>query len=251
MNLASDIERVIKEVTMKANRLDLFRNPLVGYSSPDDPLFNRVKEVTSFCHLKPKDLFAEAKTVVSFFIPFSRKVIEANREAAEVAEEWAICYLASNQLCADIETELIACLSAKRIKAAAVPTHHDYNPETVQGDWSHKSAAYIAGLGRFGLNRMLITPAGSAGKLGTLFISETVPAGRPIASELHPDLMCDDCGYCVRNCPVKALDSNGFDRHKCNGWLLRVSEKFTYLGFCDICGKCNVGPCAIKESLVK
>ncbi len=40
--------------------------------------------------------------------------------------------------------------------------------KTMACAWSHKSAAAIAGLGSFGLHRMLITDAGCAGRCGSL-----------------------------------------------------------------------------------
>lgn len=247
MTLASIIEKVIAETTLTADLEGFYREPLVGYSSPSDPRYLEIARITGWPCLHPLEMMAEAKTVVSFFIPFSSKVIEANRHSEQVAEAWAASYLHSNQLIVELEQKLAGQLSLMNIKTAGVPGHYDYDPETIQSSWPHKSAAFIAGLGSFGLNRMLITPRGCAGKLGTLFISEEITPSPPFSEEFCLFLKNKKCRYCLKNCPRQALSENDFDKFKCNDHLLLVAESFMNLGFCDICGKCNVGPCAILD----
>lgn len=247
MSLSADIEKAIAEITAKADSEGFYREPLVGYSSPSDPRYLDISRLTGWPCLHPLEMMADTGTVVSFFIPFSKKVVEANRRSEQVAETWAASYLHSNQLILQLEKELIALLKPMNIKAAGVPERYDYDPTTIQSAWPHKSAAAIAGLGSFGLNRMLITQRGCAGKLGTLFISEEIPPSPPFNGELCLFLKKGRCGHCLKSCPQQALSERHFDRFKCNERLLRVAESFRHLGFCDICGKCNVGPCAIME----
>jgi hypothetical protein len=52
---------------------------------------------------------------------------------------------------------------------------HNFNEEDLTAGWSHKSVAFVAGLGTFGVNRMLITPAGCAGRFGSMVISAEIP----------------------------------------------------------------------------
>jgi len=45
--------------------------------------------------------------------------------------------------------------------------------------WSHKHLAHLVNLGRFGIHHMLITPAGSTGRLGSL-VSEAELGDHPL-----------------------------------------------------------------------
>ncbi|UQZ90600.1 iron-sulfur cluster-binding protein [Deltaproteobacteria bacterium Smac51] len=128
-----------------------------------------------------------------------------------------------------------------------MPPAANYDDVALRASWSHRSAAYIAGLGRFGLNNLLITASGCAGPLFTLFISVELEPGRPMSEELCLNKKGGQCGCCLKHCPQKAFSQGGsFDRFKCHERLLEVSGDFNYLNrLCDVCGKCSIGPCAL------
>lgn len=101
-----------------------------------------------------------------------------------------------------------------------------------------KLLCYLAGLGSYGKNNLIITP-----KYGT-----NIVIGEIITDEVYhhekrivPDL-CLDCDLCVKKCPTKALD-NGFNRQLCLSYLTQypskdysLYDKLTDLAVgCDIC----------------
>ncbi|MCL2549088.1 MAG: epoxyqueuosine reductase, partial [Symbiobacteriaceae bacterium] len=98
-----------------------------------------------------------------------------------------------------------------------------------------------------------ITPAGCAGRFGSVLLSQALAADeRPDANkEKEPCAWFREgsCRFCITNCPTGALTEAGIDRHLCNDHLLKISEGFTDLGLCDVCGKCAIGPCAISHSI--
>jgi epoxyqueuosine reductase QueG len=51
---------------------------LVAFADADDKLFRKFKEIISKSHATPKELLPEAKTVVSYFIPFSKEIALGN-----------------------------------------------------------------------------------------------------------------------------------------------------------------------------
>jgi epoxyqueuosine reductase QueG len=57
------------------------------------------------------------------------------------------------------------------VRSAAAAAMHNCDPATLTCPWSHKSVAVIAGLGSFGLHRMVITDAGCAGRFGSPVIA--------------------------------------------------------------------------------
>ncbi|WP_148136800.1 epoxyqueuosine reductase [Candidatus Formimonas warabiya] len=246
MDLRNEIVSVIKNEVLGSGKEELFREPLVGFASADDPLFSKLAEIVGPEHVHPKDILESAKTVVAFFVPFSKRIVLENRKSPEVSPEWANIYLVANALINDISKKLIEHLAGKGIEGGTIKATHTFDEKTLQAGWSHRSAAYIAGLGRFGLNRMLITPVGCAGRYGSVVISEKIaPDPRP-QEELCTYFINGQCGFCINNCPTQALKVDGFDRHKCYAHLLEVSKRFSDLGgLCDVCGKCVVGPCAI------
>lgn len=246
MNLRNELVALIKNEVLHSKKAEsLFREPVVGFASAEDPLFSTLAEIVGPEHVHPKDILPSAKTVVSFFIPFSKRIVLANRKGPEVSSEWANVYLDANALINDLSEKLVDHLADKGIEGGTIKATHTYDEKTLKAGWSHRSAAYIAGLGRFGLNRMLITPVGCAGRYGSVIISEEIAPDRRPEEERCTYFINGQCNFCINNCPTQALKVDGFDRHKCNAHLLEVSKKFSHLGLCDVCGKCVVGPCAI------
>jgi epoxyqueuosine reductase QueG len=242
------IELVVRSVAESEDR-ELFRKPLVGFSAADDPLYMQLKEIVGSEHLSPQDILPATKTVLSFFIPFSKGVVLSNRKQQSVSTLWAESYLKANSLIGGISEELISYLEGKGIAASSVKATHNFDEKTLKSGWSHRSAAYIAGLGKFGVNRMLITQVGSAGRYGTVFISHQIPADTRPEKEYCIYYKKSSCLVCVNSCPVNALKCDSFDRFKCYDRLLENSQQFSALGHCDVCGKCAAaGPCAIIDN---
>ena len=243
--LKTELIRFVCDGVQNSEDRNLYREPLVGFASVDDPLFLRLPEVVGKHHIQPQDLLPGARTVMAFFIPYVPSIVSANREAEPVAREWAEAYLKTNALINSICGGTVAFLAEKGIEAKAVPATHSYDPKTLLAAWSHRSVAFIAGLGRFGLNRMLITVKGCAGRYGSLVLSADVTPDKRSDEEFCMGLKTGKCRYCLDVCPVGALTPDGFDRQRCNARLLENGKHFTEPGLCDVCGKCAVGPCAV------
>lgn len=248
MSLKEELTEYIVRSVAESEDREFFRKPLVGFSAADDPLYMQLKEIVGPEHLSPQDILPGAKTVLSFFIPFSKKVIVSNRKQQSVSTLWAESYVKANALIGEISERLISYLEDKGIPAATVKATHNFDEKTLKSGWSHRSAAYIAGLGKFGVNRMLITKVGSAGRYGTVFISRQIPADTRPEEEYCIYYRKGGCLVCVNSCPVNALDLHSFDKFKCYDQLLKNSQHFTALGYCDVCGKCAAaGPCAFID----
>jgi len=112
--------------------------------------------------------------------------------------------------------------------------------------------AAIAGLGSFGLHRMLITDAGCAGRFGSLVVDvalEPTSAPGALLRERCRYFYDGSCKVCVERCPTGALTEARLDKHRCYEWLLQVADHFHELGLADVCGKCATGPCAFKPTV--
>lgn len=252
MELAEFITSTICREVAEAGTITGYRDPLVGFAAADDPRFPDLRRVAEPTHMLPQDLVPDARSVISFFLPFDYGVVEANAQHQEkVAHEWAEAYVETNALIGRITTHLTESLAERGIRATAEPATHNFDPISLVSRWSHKSIAVIAGLGSFGLHHMVITDSGCAGRFGSLVINAELPISPP----RDPKERClyfhdGSCLECILRCPVDALDERGYiDKQRCYRHLLGVSREYQYLALADVCGKCAIGPCSFESAV--
>lgn len=248
--LADFVISAVRRQVDEAGTVTDYRAPLVGFAAADDPRFRDLQGAVP-SHRMPEDLLPNARTVIAFFLPFERWVVDANSKYLEkVASEWATAYVETNALIGRITTHLIGALAQWGIAAVAEPATHNFDPVSLTSSWSHKSVAVIAGLGGFGLHQMVITDAGCAGRFGSLIIDAELPIAPTAAKERCLFYHDGSCRVCIERCPVKALCANrSIDKQRCYKHLLTVARAFEHLGVVDVCGKCVVGPCALQSAV--
>ena len=257
--LADFIIATIKQQVTRAGAVTAYREPLVSFADADDPQFTELRQVAEPTHMLPQDLLPGARSVVSFFVPFGRQIVRANsRRKDRVAREWAVAYVETNALIGRITAALIELLAERGVRAAAEPATDNFDPETLISRWSHKSVAVIAGLGSFGLHHMVITDAGCAGRFGSVVIDAALPVHRREVKERCLYYHDGSCVFCVSRCPIGALDEDqGIDKQRCWARCLEVARtlvqgprKYADVGRAEVCGKCAMGPCALKNPVV-
>lgn len=154
--IRGEIERFVSAYRGEEGGEAIWRRPLVGFASARAPLFARLKSVVSETHALPTDLLDEAVTVVAFFIPFTKALAASNKKGELASREWAVAYIQTNQLIHDISVHMKAFLQRQGFPTHVMPATHNFDPKKLISDWSHRHVAFIAGLGRFGFNNMLI-----------------------------------------------------------------------------------------------
>lgn len=219
--------------------------PIVRFAAADDPLFQQLKVAVSPTHALPGDLLANVRTVISFFLPFPKSITATNSKERLSSPEWAISYLETNELIKELGLHLQEFFGKFGAEVVTIPATHNWIKETLISNWSHRHVAVIAGLGRFGLNNMLITAQGCCGRIGSLLTSAAIePDPRP-AEEACLYKYDGSCKKCVRKCVNEALFEDSFDRFKCYDQLLKNVEKHQTVGYADVCGKCLAAvPCS-------
>lgn len=226
--------------------------PLVGIASASDRLFSELKRVATPSHVLPADLLGDARSVIAFFLPFERSVGLSNISGDVASTEWATAYLETNELIRDVCAHTKGRLEAAGHAAAVTPPTHDSDEATLTSAWSHRHVAFVAGLGRFGLNNMLITQAGCCGRLGSIVTSLELEPDRRPTTEACLHRYDGSCHRCVTRCVGDALFTDRFDRRSCYDVCLRNERVHAALGSADVCGKCLVAvPCAFVDPVAR
>ncbi|HYA42017.1 MAG TPA: epoxyqueuosine reductase [Syntrophobacteraceae bacterium] len=244
--LEHEIQNAISRWRRENAGMDFWRQPLAGVASANDPLFERLRLVVDPAHAAPFDILPSAKSVVLYFVPFQRWVGEENdRSGFYTARSWAECYTATNQLIGAVNQYLQDFLEKEGFEATTTPATHNFDAEKLVSRWSHKHLAYIAGLGTFGRNHLLITRAGCCGRLGSFVTSmELPPSSRPQEEWCLVKKGCR-CSACISKCVYGALREDCFDRHACYRQCLLNDAIHGDLPLVDVCGKCGCNvPCS-------
>ena len=225
-----------------------WKEPLVGFASASDLLFGTLKGSASPIHRLPGDFLPGARTVIAYFIPFSPDINLSNVEGRYSSLEWCTAYLETNEMILQLNMYLNTWFDSKGYRGVVLPATHNWDVEKLISDWSHRSVAYIAGLGTFGRNNMLITEKGCCGRFGSFITSAPIPADTRVPGEACLYKHNGTCGVCVKRCPNKALTLDTFDRFACYDMLLENGRRNGDIGNTDVCGKCLVGlPCSERN----
>jgi epoxyqueuosine reductase QueG len=247
------IERVIKDFVVSYPRKKkvqtLWREPIIGFSAARDPLFEQFKEIVRPTHVTPPELLPGAKSVVAYFLPFSKTLHEENFEAeVHCSRSWAVAYVETNQLIADINDHLKVQLELKGYRAALIPPTRNFDEETLMSDWSHRHVAYAAGIGRFGFHNLLITEKGCTGRLGSMVTDLALEPSRRPEEEFCLQKAGTECLKCVERCQYDALFADAYDRHACYRQCLANDRYHDDLDLTDACGKCSaMVPCSVTN----
>lgn len=151
----------------------------------------------------PQSIYPETRTVIVIGLPVSLPIVET---APSIY--YQELYKTVNSMLDSKAFEIANFLNEKGFSSI-------YLPRDGYGDiriliekpfafFSHKHAAYLAGLGSFGHNNVLLTPQyGPRVRFTSIFTSAGIEPD-PIKCE---DL-CIHCLLCVKNCPVGAIPEN-------------------------------------------
>ena len=244
---------IAKETAISDNvvGMKIFEAPIFAFGSADDEYFTRLKEPSIIGNhfLLPTDWLSQAKTVISFFLPFSEEVKKGNRrDMSWPSAEWLHGriegQLLLNELSKFLKSELInagyksiAPALDERFRANSGST----DPEAkFTSNWSERHVAFICGQGTFGLSKGLITKKGMAGRLGSVITELYLSPDKREYKNIYE--YCSMCGKCIKNCPVNAISvENGKNHALCSGFLDETAQKYKpRYG----CGKCQIDvPC--------
>ena len=141
--------------------------PLLA-TAPVDSRFDQLPQIAADDHVLPRDLLTGARSVIVFFIPFKKDLVKENRQGDRPCRNWGRAYVQTNDLIGRLTQALGDLLAERGLKSGLTPATHNFDEIKLMARWSHKHLAHLVNLGRFGIHHMLITTAGSTGRLGSL-----------------------------------------------------------------------------------
>ncbi len=226
-------------------------------SAQIDHRFDSLPQIAFHRHMHPNDLLSTARSVTVFFIPFKRALLKENRAGDRPCRNWGVAYVQTNDLINRLGEVLEKFLAQKGYKSGLTPATHNFDEKELMARWSHKHLAHLSNLGRFGMHHMLITPAGCAGRLGSM-VTEAQLGDNPLMNTEEACLQKagQECGKCIEACPVDALNKKGFERRRCWNRLNENNQILNYFsdlpGTIDVCGKCvSLMPCSFTNPVLK
>ncbi|MCK8823628.1 epoxyqueuosine reductase [Fuchsiella alkaliacetigena] len=242
------INQYVKEYSERKEIESKWREPIVKFANANDEMFIKLKEIVSPTHALPEDFLDDAKTVIVYFLPFDESVVNSNLKGKYSSEEWAKAYIETNQLILNLNNHIKKKLSDLDYRSTIIPATHNFDEGSLISDWSHRHVGYIAGLGKFALNNMLITDKGCCGRIGSIVINLKIKPSQRVNNEYCLYKSKEICKKCVQRCVNNALKVDSFDSHKCYEILLYNDELHSDLELTDACGKCCVNlPCSFTN----
>jgi len=178
----------------------------------------------------PEDLLRGARSVIVMAI----NLLDASLESAP-NREYSITYNVANRELDQIAFRVARFLQDKGYRALQVPASPPYDISSKMGDLSHRHAGYLAGLGVFGKNSLLLSPKfGPRIRLVSVITDASLIADEPLDIDL-----CKDCDMCIRACPARALKADRIvDKLRCDMHHVEVGKRLQLADWEQICGVC-------------
>lgn len=276
MDSLAQVEKIVRDFWASAasNSLHLdtgeraWSEPHLAVARGDDPWFRRCQELIGPFLWTPEEAYALAfpdspapaseLRVISYVLPQTPETrADQGREKVYPAERWARSRFHGEEFNCELRLHLAAALTRSGHPAVA--------PERLPGfayrqsqrfglasNWSERHAAFIAGLGTFGLSDGLITRWGKAVRFGSVVARIALPVtARPYGDDHQAWCLWyaqGTCGACVQRCPADAITTaGGHDKPACFTYIRETTTPYTtrtYGTGATPCGLCQVRiPC--------
>jgi len=164
----------------------IFESPIFACGAADDEYFTLLKQSSLIGKhfMLPKEWLPQAKTVISFFLPFTAAVKKENRRnLLWPTADWLFGRMEGqtllNKLCVHLKFELINAgynsLVPALDKGPQSKNQYPYHELSFTSNWPERHVAFICGLGTFALSKGLISQKGIAGRFGSIITELHLP----------------------------------------------------------------------------
>lgn len=235
--------------------------PIVGISAGNDSYYDFLKAHIGQFHWSPSEVFAlkyedvpaaDRLRVVSMIFPQTEKT-KAMQQKATVfpCDRWLVSRGEWEALMEEFSGKLVAELEAEGYRCVSIDLQREFSRETsrnlgIASKWSHRHAAFAAGLGTFGLSDGFISEKGKAIRITSLVIEADLELTD--RKDRGPYDWClyafnGSCGECIKRCPVDAISKKGHNKEICAAYEDQACETYwpehiergTYIFGCGLC----------------
>jgi epoxyqueuosine reductase len=240
--------------------------PLVGFSRGDDPLYEQFKKDIGPFYLTPGEIYnrtfperpvrPEFLTVISWVLPQTEATkSDARKEFWYPPERWVRSRQYGEDCNVRLHVQVVKALQLGGYRAVAPSRSALWGLQKSErfgesSSWSERHAAYVSGLGTFGLCDGLITAAGKAVRCGSVVACISIPPRKRPYTDFHEYCLFFSkgiCGACINRCPAGAITDKGHDKEKCRAYIVNATLPYSFSKFqlaANACGLCQTKvPC--------
>lgn len=243
-----------KALLPEMSGMRIFEPPILAFGDAADDCFESLKEPFAVGEhfMIPEQWLNNAKTVISFFLPFTEQIRKGNKkDMSWPSAEWLHGRIEGQEFVVKLTIYLLNNLVEAGFDSVApildprfsVKKYIEGSTLRFASSWSERHVAYVCGLGTFGLSKGLITKKGICGRFGSIITAIPLPTDKRKYTGIND--YCSMCGVCAHNCPVEAITlEQGKNDKICSEFIDGITKKCRpYYG----CGKCQVGvPCEVS-----
>ena len=242
MELREQIIGIVHQAVEDSGYKDWYRESIVGFVEADNPKYKELDEIIGNKMISPRAILPEAQTVIVYFLPYCEQLGRTIHGEASIYQEWSDHYTVTNQLLSAISEKIILFLEKNGYKVTGIPPTNNYDADTLTAQWSHKSTAVMAGIGSFGLNHLVVTKYGTAGRLNSLITEAKIAESEYTGHQYCLYYQSGKCKACLEKCPTGAISEHGIDKFRCNAYLDGKNVHESQQG----CPMCSSGPCTYR-----
>jgi epoxyqueuosine reductase len=250
-------------------------NPLLGFCSGNDLIFEEYKQVVGPFHLTPSEAFEKYcsmyqikpadpnnLSVIAYILPINEKTKSENYRYSEEwpSERWAHTRLFGEKANQKLQKFLVSELKKEFGVIAIAPMtekklfkiyrkHKKARQGVWASTWSHRHMCFACGLGSFGLSDGFINEKGKAMRCGSIVINFKLPSDANKRPQ-DPYAYCSKCGDCIKRCPINAISFElGHDKQACSEKVMStipyINEHYNIsiysCGLCQVNVSCSNG----------
>jgi len=257
--LSSKLNAISKEIALDSELIStkIFEEPILAIAEAGSPEFDTLKleHVIGEHFMAPQEWLPKAKSVISFFFPFTETIRNSNKVNMHYPSNGWLHGRVEGQVFLDSFSGFISeYLNERDFETVSPSIDERFRSNTDKdnmeihklytSNWSERHIAYVCGLGTFGLSKGIITEKGMAGRLTSIITELPVLPDKKEKKYYNED--CTMCGACIKNCPVNAISfKQGKNQEACSKFIeLTLSENKPRYG----CGKCQIDvPCESRN----
>lgn len=252
---SSELNKITKEKALSDELISvkIFDEPIIAVAGADDAEFEILKKegVIGKHFMLPTQWLPTAKSVISFFFPFTEIIRSSNRHSVGFPSKgWLNGRIEGQYYINDFSARVVDFLNSNGFKSvspsidARFYANADIDNNNINqlftSNWSERHVAYVCGAGTLSLSKGLITEKGTAGRLTSVITELKLTPDERKFQDYNEN--CIMCGKCIKNCPAHAISFEHGKNHKtCSDFLNNVLAQYApWYG----CGKCQTGvPC--------